>query len=131
MATNLAQSLQSELNFFGAVSDLAQTYKINTPSSFSTVQNNTRTFLSTANTDLTTLIADKKTLDNDKQAITNAEQTITLNQVGNPDGSNPISLQISKNNIEKEQEDIASQETNLSYYPSLPLSPEDGSHRTG
>lgn len=116
MTTGLAQVLQSELNFFGSVSDLAQTYNIHLPSQFSTVQSNTRNYLSTANSHLSTLLADQKTLSNDKQAITNAQNTLTLDNVGNPSGSNPISLQLEKNNLEKEQQTIADDETNLSYY---------------
>jgi len=117
MMTSVAQALQSELNFLGAVSDLADAHNIRLPSAFSTLQNNTRSALSTANSDLSTLLGDKKTLDNAKQAITNAQQTITLDQVGNNGtGSNPISLQISQNSLEKEQADIATQETNLAKY---------------
>jgi HlyD family secretion protein len=116
MMTQVAQSLQSELNFLGSASDLAQNNGIKLPSSFSTVQSNARNYLSTANSDLTKLLADKKTLDNDKQTITNDQQTITLDQVGNPDGTNPISLQVSQNSIQKEEEDLASQEANLADY---------------
>ena len=116
MQTDVAQSLQSELNFYGAVSDLAQTYNITLPSKFSTVQTSTRTYLSTANADLTTLLNDKKTLDNDEQTITNDEHTITLDEVGNPSGNNPISLQVSANSIAKEEEDLANQEQDLAYY---------------
>lgn len=114
--TAAAQALQTELNFFGAVSDYAQTYKVNLPSSFTSIQNTTRAQLSSANSDLSTLLANQKTLANNKQAITNAEQAITLDNVGNPDGTNPISLQISKNNIEKARADIVNQEANLADY---------------
>ncbi len=116
MTTAVAQALQSELNFLGAVSDLAQTYNIKLPTAFTTLQTSARTYLSTTNGDLTTLLADKKAIDAGKQTITNDQQTVTLDQVGNPDGTNPISLQISKNSIEKEQEDIANQEADLAKY---------------
>lgn len=115
-ATDVAQALQSELNFLGTVSDLAQTFNVHLPTAFSTLQTNTRTSLSTANQDLSTLLADKKTLDNAKQAIVNAQNTLNLDQVGNPNGNNPISLQVSANSLEKEKEDIANQETNLAKY---------------
>ena len=116
MTTAVAQALQSELNFLGTASDLAQTYNLQLPSYFSTLQSNTRSLLSTANSDLSTLLSDKKTLDAAKQAITNAQQTITLDQVGNPDGNNPISLQVSQNSIEKEQQDLAKMESDLADY---------------
>ncbi len=116
MTTAVAQALQSELNFLGAVSDLAQTYNLHLPSSFSTVQSSTRSNLSTANSDLSTLLADQKTLKNAAQAITTAQQNLTLDQVGNPDGSNPISLQISANSLAKEAADLATQEANLADY---------------
>ncbi|MGH7936597.1 MAG: biotin/lipoyl-binding protein, partial [Chthoniobacterales bacterium] len=47
MTTAVAQALQSELNFYGAVSDLAQNNNVKLPSSFSTVQSSTRSYLST------------------------------------------------------------------------------------
>ena len=116
MTTDIAQALQTELNFLGSVSDLAQTYGVHLPTAFTSVQSTARTNLSTANANLTTLLADKKTLDNAKQAIISAQQKITLDQVGNPNGSNPISLQISKNSLEKSAQDIQSQETDLAKY---------------
>ncbi|HTR19108.1 MAG TPA: HlyD family efflux transporter periplasmic adaptor subunit [Candidatus Paceibacterota bacterium] len=116
METGVAQALQTELNYFGAVSDLAQTYNLALPSKFSTVQSSTRTSLSTENGDLQTLLNDQKSLNNDEQAITSAQQTLTLDQVGNPNGDNPISLQVSANSIAKEQEDLATQQQNLADY---------------
>ncbi len=114
--TQAAQTLQTELNFFNVVSSLAQTYNITLPTKFSTVQSDTRSQLATTNTHLSTLLADKKTLDTGKQAITDAQNALKLDLVGNSDGSNPISLQISKNNIEKQQQDIANQEADLAKY---------------
>jgi len=116
MMTDIAQSLQSDLNFYSSVSDLAQTYDLNLPSGFSTVQSNTRSLLSTANSNLSTLLADQKAISDATQAVTSAAQTISLDQVGNPNGANPISLQIAKNNLEKERQDLANQEAELAYY---------------
>ncbi len=120
MTTAVAQSLQSGLNFYGNASDLAQTYtNSKLPTSFSTVQSSTRSSLSTVNSDLSTLLNDKKMLDSAKQAILTAQQAITLDKVGNPDGTNPISLQVSQNSIQKEEEDLANQEANLAYYTTV------------
>jgi HlyD family secretion protein len=116
LMTDVAQGLQDELNFLGVASDLAQTYTITLPSSFTTVQNNTRTYLATTNSDLSTLLAEKKTLDAAKQAIVTAGQNITLDQVGNSTGESPISLQISKNSLDKQAADIASQKADLAKY---------------
>jgi HlyD family secretion protein len=116
VASGVAQALQSELNFLGTISDMAQTYNATLPSKFTTVQSAARTALATANSDLSKLIADKKALDNAKQAVITAQQNVTLDQVGNPDGSNPISLQISKNSLEKSEQDIADQEAALGDY---------------
>ncbi|HUO50573.1 MAG TPA: efflux RND transporter periplasmic adaptor subunit [Candidatus Paceibacterota bacterium] len=116
MTTDVAQTIQTELNFMGAVSDLAQTYNMQLPSAFTTLQSNARTNLSTANTHLSTLLADKKTIDNAKQTIQNDQNTVALDKVGNPDGSNPITLQVSQNNLEKEAADIESQKTDLAKY---------------
>lgn len=114
--TAIAQTLQSELNFFGAVSDVAQTYNITLPTKFTTVQSTATSNLATANNALTTLLNDQKTLQNDAQAITSAQNTIKLAQVGNPNGDNPISLQVSANNLLQEEQNIATMETNLANY---------------
>ncbi len=114
--TDTTQSLQTELNFFGTASDMAQTYDAHLPTAFSTVQSATKADLSTANSDLSLLLSDKKMLDADKQAVAKAEQQIALDQVGNPDGSNPISLQVSANSIAQEKQDIANKESDLSKY---------------
>ncbi len=116
MASAAAQALQSELNFLGAVSDLAQTYSVSLPSGFSTLQSTARSNLSAINSNLSTLLADKKTIDSAKQSIINAQQALTLDQVGNPNGSNPISLQVSQNSLEREEQDIANQQTALLDY---------------
>lgn len=115
-ATDAAQVLQSELNYLNSVSNLAQTYNISLPSAFSTVESTASSNLATANSDLSKLLADQKTLTTDKQAIVNAQNTITLAQVGNPNGDNPITLQVSSSSIQKEEQDIANQEQDLAYY---------------
>jgi HlyD family secretion protein len=114
--TDIAQALQSELNFLNAVSELAQTYNLTLPAKFSTVQSNARSYLATTNGDLSTLLTDKKNLDNGKQTISSAQDAVTLDQVGNAAGNNPISLQISKNNLDKEAQTIANQEADLAKY---------------
>lgn len=114
--TDVAQSLQSALNFFGAVSDLAQKNDIPLPAKFSTVQASTRSYLTTANSDLTALLNDQKSLISDQQAIVNAQQAIKLDQVGNPSGDNPISLQISANSIQQQEQTLATDEANLADY---------------
>ncbi len=117
MTTAVAQALQSELNYLGSASDLANKNNISLPANFSSIQSSARTNLATANTDLSKLLVDKKTLTSNKQAIVNAQHTISLDQVGNTsDGSNPISLQVSANNIAKEEQDIANQKADLAKY---------------
>lgn len=116
MTTSVAQALQTELNFLGAVSDLVQTYDLHLPSNFPTVQSTARSSLTTVNGDLSSLLAEQKTLTTAKQQITTAQQNISLDQVGNDTGANPISLQIEKNNLEKQTEDLAQQQADLANY---------------
>lgn len=114
--TALAQAAQSELNFLSQVNDLASGNNQKLSSTFTTMQTNTRSYLSTLNSDLNALVAEQKAIKNDKQAVTTAQQNITLDQVGNTSGSNPISLQISANNIAKQKLDIATLRSNLADY---------------
>lgn len=115
--TALAQSAQSELNFLSEVNDLAQGNSQKLPTAFTTMQTNTRTYLSTLNSDLNTLLAEQKSIQNDKQSITNDQQTIELDNVGNnSSGSDPISLQITAQSIAQQKQTIATDESNLADY---------------
>ncbi len=114
--TAIAQALQSELNFLSTVIDFANQFNITLSSSVSTMQTSTRTRLSTVNSDLTSLLSQKKSLDNVKQTIKTNEQNIELLKVGNETGSNPISLQIAKNNLIKQERALEDLKLNLSYY---------------
>lgn len=122
--TAIAQSLQSELNFLSTVIDVANQYNIGLSSTVTTLQTNTRTRLTTVNSDLNSLLAQKKSLDSLKQSISTYENNIKLLQVGNTNGSNPISLQIEKNNLAKQESDLEDLKLNLSYY--TVFSPFDG-----
>ena len=115
-STALAQAAQSDLNFLGEVQDLATSNNQKLPAAFTTLQTNARSYLSTVTTDLNNLLSEKKTLSSDAQAVTTGQQTVQLDQVGNQSGSNPISLQISANNIEKQKEDLAAEATKLADY---------------
>ena len=112
----LAQAAQSELNFLSEVNDLSTADNTKMPSTFATMQTNIKSYLSTLNNDLSELNAEKKALSNAKQTVTTDQQNVQLDQVGNTGGSNPISLQISANNIQKQKQDLATEETNLSHY---------------
>jgi multidrug efflux pump subunit AcrA (membrane-fusion protein) len=115
--TALAQAAQSELNFLSEVNDLAQGNNQKLPTAFTTMQNSTRTYLSTLNSDLNTLLAEQKSIQSDKQAILNDQQTIELDNVGNnTSGSDPISLQITAQSIAQQKQTIATDESNLADY---------------
>ncbi len=115
-STALAQAAQSSLNFLSEVQSLATANNQKLPTAFTTLQTNARSYLSTVNSDLNNLLAEKKTLANDAQAVTTAQQNVQLDQVGDTTGSNPISLQIEANNIEKQKEDLATEADNLADY---------------
>ncbi len=114
--TSVTQTLQSELNLLGTVIDTATQYEVRIPSYISTMQTNTRSYLTTANSDLSTLLSEKKLLTSAKQAITTDQQNIQLLQVGNPDGSTPISLQISQASMAKQETDLENLKRTLADY---------------
>ncbi len=122
--TAIAQSLQSELNFLSAATDLAELNNRKLPTAVSVLQTNARTYLTSVNSHLSTLLAQKKSLTTGKQAITTAEQNITLLQVGNPNGSDPISLQIAKNNLKTQEQNLAQLQQALSEH--TVVAPFDG-----
>ncbi|MFZ2621351.1 MAG: efflux RND transporter periplasmic adaptor subunit [Minisyncoccia bacterium] len=114
--TEIAQSLQSQLNFISTAIDVANQYGVNLSTTVTTMQTNTRTRLSTTNSDLSSLLSQKKALDTTKQTIKTSEQNITLLKVGNDTGSNPISLQIAQNDLVKQERALEDLKTTLSYY---------------
>lgn len=114
--TAIAQAIQSEINFLGTVVDVANQYNIKIPATISTMQTSARSYLTTVNSDLNALLAQKKTLDATKQTIKTDEQNIKLVQIGNGDGSNPISLQISQNNLTKQERNLQDLKDNLNDY---------------
>ncbi|MGH7141680.1 MAG: HlyD family efflux transporter periplasmic adaptor subunit [Minisyncoccia bacterium] len=109
MQGQVVASLQADLDFLDAVSDDATNDNISLPSSFSAVQTNARSELSTATSDL-----DK--LQSDQQTLATAAQTVTLDQVGDASGDNPISLQTSANSIAAEEQNIANEKADLADY---------------
>ncbi|MES2014549.1 MAG: efflux RND transporter periplasmic adaptor subunit [Patescibacteria group bacterium] len=114
--TAVAQALQSELNLLGAAADLAQLHDRKLPAVVTTMQTNARNYLTTVNSDLSALLAEKKALTNAKQTIKTDEQNLTLLQVGNPNGSDPISLQISKNSLETQEANLENLKETLAKY---------------
>ncbi|HVZ75876.1 MAG TPA: HlyD family efflux transporter periplasmic adaptor subunit [Candidatus Paceibacterota bacterium] len=115
--TAVAQSLQSTLNLLGEVVELGKEYNVPVPSQVSTMQTSVRGYLSTVNGDLSSLLAQQKSIDSGKKAITTAQQNLTLLNVGNnSSGSNPISLQVSQNNLTKEAQNIENLKEALADY---------------
>jgi HlyD family secretion protein len=123
--TSIAQAVQSELNLLSLISDTATTYNMKLPSVFATMQTNARSYLSTTNSDLSNLLTAQKNIITANQTIKTDQQNITLMQVGNStDGSDPISLQISQNNLTKQERDLENLKTAL--YDYTVVAPFDG-----
>lgn len=122
--TEIAQTLQDELNFLGKVNELATAHNYQLRSAFTTLQSNAKSYLSTVNGDLSSLLSEKKTLDQDKQAIVNDQNAVTLVEIGNASGTNPISLQITAANLAKQKQDLQNEADNLADY--TVVAPFDG-----
>ncbi len=116
LTTDVAQALQSELNLLGLIVDTSQIYDRKVPTAITTMQNSARSYLSTVNNDLSNLLSEKKAITAANQNIKTYQQNITLLQVGNTTGDNPISLQISKNNLISQEENIAQLKSDLQNY---------------
>ncbi|MBI4155961.1 MAG: HlyD family efflux transporter periplasmic adaptor subunit [Candidatus Zambryskibacteria bacterium] len=112
-ATAIALAVQSELNFLSTVFDITDVYKINIPTGVISIQTNARSYLSTANENLSSLLSRKKSIEEIKQTIKTNEQNLVLLKVGNSSGDNPISLQISKNNLTKQERALSDLKTDL------------------
>ncbi|MES2213417.1 MAG: HlyD family efflux transporter periplasmic adaptor subunit [Patescibacteria group bacterium] len=124
MLTAVAQTLQSESNFLSSITDTASLYNVRLSSTISTMQTNTRSNISTTNNSLSTLLSQKKSLETSKQTIKTGEQNLELLKIGDSSGNNPISLQISENNIEKQERNLQDLQTAL--YDYTVVAPFDG-----
>ena len=116
MTTEVAQALQSELNFLGTVIDLAQQRNYKLSPTVNTLQTNARSYLTTVNSNLSSLLSEKKLIESNKQSIISSKNSITLLSVGNPDGAHPISLQVTQNSIASAEENLASLKQALADY---------------
>ena len=114
--TDVAQALQSELNFLGQETTMATQYNVRLPSAETTLQNNARTYLTTVNNDLNSLLAEQKSIQTAKNTITTDKQNISLLEIGDTTGNNPISLQISQSSLAKQAVDLQNLETDLNNY---------------
>lgn len=124
VTTFIAQSLQSELNLIGTSLDIAQTVGIKLPTALTTTQTNARNYLSVVNNDLSNLLSQKKSISTGQQTIKTYEDNITLLKVGNLNGNNPISLQISKNNLVTQEQSLGQLKEDLNNYTII--APFDG-----
>ncbi len=114
--TSIAQALQSELNLLDAIIQDAQTYNHTLSPMVTTLRTNTRNYLATANTDLSAMLNQQKTLDTTKQAIIDDQHNLDIFQIGNPTGSNPISLQSSQYSIADQERKLQQMKDDLSNY---------------
>lgn len=114
--TAIAQALQSELNMLDAVVDDATTNNRTVSSSITTMRTNTRNYLATANSNLSAFLSQQKTLDTIKKTIRDGESNIAIYQIGNPSGSNPISLQSSQYSIADQERKLQQLKDDLANY---------------
>lgn len=115
-AIAIADTFQRELNLIGKVIDISKEQNQNLSSTVTTMQGNAKNYLSSTNTIINNLLSQKKSIDDAKKTITSAQQNITLLEVGNPKGNNPISLQISTRDLQRQKEDLDQQKADLADY---------------
>ncbi len=112
----VAQAIKSENNLLDTIVDIAQNKKQKLNSAISIFQSNLKSYIGTTNNDLSSLLSQQSSLDNGKQAIINDQRNIDLLLINNPTGNNPISLQVSKNSIAKQESDLATLKSDLAKY---------------
>lgn len=114
--TAIAQALQSELNLLDAVIDDTTTRGRIVSSTINTMRTNNRSYLSTANSNLSALLNQQKSLDAIKKTIRDDGRSIEIYKIGNPTGSNPISLQSSQYNIADQERKLQQLKDDLANY---------------
>ncbi len=115
-AVAIAQALKSEKNLIDTVIDIAQTNKQTIDSFVFATQSNLTGYLNTANSKVGALLTEERSLSDAKQAILNTQRDIDILKINNPTGSDPISLQSSRNSITKQEQTLADLRVELAKY---------------
>ncbi len=114
--TAIAQAIQSEINVLDSVADNASKLNLTLHPAINTMRASSRGYLSTANNDLSAMLKQQKTLDAAKKAIVDNGRTIEIYNIGNPTGSNPISLQSSQYSIADKERKLQDLKDGLADY---------------
>jgi RND family efflux transporter MFP subunit len=114
--TRVAAAVESSVNLLDAYVDLAQTYNRTIPTVVTQTQTRLRSDLTSANTQLSALLTAQRALDTKARAVRDAERARTVLTIGNPTGSDPISLQSSRYSIEDQKRTIANLRAELADY---------------
>lgn len=114
--TAIAQAIQSEINVLDSVADNASKLNLTLHPAINTMRASSRGYLSTTNNDLSAMLKQQKTLDAAKKAIVDNGRTIEIYNIGNPTGSNPISLQSSQYSIADKERKLQDLKDGLADY---------------
>ncbi len=112
----IAQSAKSDQNLLDTIVDISQSSNRTVPSAIATFQTKLKSYIGTINSNLSSLMSQQSSLDNIKQQIINTQRDIDIYLINNPDGDNPISLQIAKNSIVKKIADFEELKEQLADY---------------
>lgn len=107
MADAVARAAKSEKNLIDTVDDIAEQEKVTLNSYITTAQTNLNANITSMNSTVSALISQKAALKNAKDSVLDIEHDIAILEINNPTGGNPIDLQVQKNNIKKQESDLA------------------------
>lgn len=112
----VAQAIKSESNILETIVNIAGEKDVSVSSGIITFQTNVITYLGAINSDLSSTLSQQSALKKAKELITDLEQEITIFLINNSTGDNPLSLQISRNNIRKQEINLADLKADLADY---------------
>ncbi|HET8581534.1 MAG TPA: efflux RND transporter periplasmic adaptor subunit [Candidatus Paceibacterota bacterium] len=117
MATAVAQSLSSTVNFIDEAEQDADTEGVTLDSAVATLRTTAQGDLTTANSVLGSLEKERSAITAAKQALASAQNSFAIAQIGNnASGTNPISLQSEAYSIAGQEQDLATLKDDLADY---------------
>jgi len=112
----VAQAVKSEINLLDTVVNISQNRNSRVSSTITSFQSSLNSYLGTANSTLSSLLNQNSSLENAKNTIVNTGRDISVSKIGNPNGDDPISLQIARTNFAQKEQNLVDMEDQLADY---------------
>lgn len=103
----ISQAISSDVNLIDTTANLLTQRNLPVSATVAGQQGAAHTQLASANSVLSQISSQATSLQSAKTALTTAQQNLQIASIGNPNGTNPFSLQVQQNAVEQKQAALA------------------------